>query len=84
MTRHPFDGSVAGKKGHTRTLHYQGAVEILEDKKTGRFHTSYGIHLHDGHGDRTSEDKHVTVVGEFATEHDALHAALEHAKQYFR
>lgn len=84
MTRHPFNGSVEGKKGQTRTLHYQGIVAIVEDRKAERFHASYSIHLHDGHGLRTGGDKHVTVVGEFTTEHEALQTALEHAGKYFR
>lgn len=84
MIKHPFNGSVEGKKGQTRALHYEGVAMIVENKQTQRFHTSYSIHLHDGHGVRLGEDKHVTVVGEFATEHDAMHAALEHSGKYFR
>lgn len=84
MTRHPFNGSVANKRYRSGKLHYQGVVEILEDKKVGKFHASYGIFLHDGHSHRTSEEKRVTLVGEFATEHDALEAALEQATHYFK
>lgn len=84
MHKHPFNGNVEGKKGVTRTLHYQGIVEIVEDRTAGRFHASFGIHLHDGHGHRTSEDKRVTVVGEFDTEQEALQTALEQAGKYFR
>lgn len=84
MTRHPFNGNIEGKKGVTRTLHYQGIVEIVEDRKAGRFHATYGIHLHDGHGRRTSEDKRVPVVGEFGTEQEALQTALDQAGKYFR
>lgn len=84
MVKHLFNGTVEGKKGHTRTRHYQGTAMVYEDKKTGLFHTSYDIHLHEGHGHRTSEDKHVTVVGEFTTQHLALQAALKHADKFFR
>jgi len=84
MIRHPFSGSLEDKKVRTGKLHYQGTVMIVEDKKTGRLHVSYSIHLHDGHSKRTSEERHVTLVGDFATEHDALHAALEHAGKYYR
>ena len=84
MHRHPFSGNIAGKKGVTPTLHYQGIVEVVEDRKAGRFHATYGIHLHDGHGHRTSEEKRVPVVGEFDTEQEALQTALEQAGKYFR
>lgn len=84
MIRHPFNGSIEDRRIRTGKLHYQGTVVIVEDKKEGQFHASYSIHLHDGRGNRTSEDRHVTVVGEFATERDALHTALEHAGKYFR
>ncbi|HET7174475.1 MAG TPA: hypothetical protein VFK21_00555 [Gammaproteobacteria bacterium] len=84
MTRHPFNGNIEGKKGVTSTLHYQGIVEIVEDRKAGRFHASYGIYLHNGRGHRTSEEKRVTVVGEFNTEQEALQTALEQAGKYFR
>jgi len=84
MTRHPFHGSLDNKRFRTGKLHYQGVVEIVEDKKVGKFHASYGIHLHDGHGHRTSEDKTVPIVGEFPSEHDALEAALDNAQKYFR
>ncbi|HEV2175073.1 MAG TPA: hypothetical protein VGR71_15985 [Nitrospira sp.] len=47
-------------------------------------HATYGIHLHDGHGHRTSEDKRVPVVGEFGTEQEALQIALEQAGKFFR
>ncbi|HEV7164694.1 MAG TPA: hypothetical protein VGO35_04795 [Gammaproteobacteria bacterium] len=84
MTRHPFNGSLENKRFRTGKLHYQGVVEIVEDKKTALFHTSFGIHLHDGHSNRTSEEKRVTILGEFTTEHDALSAALDQAQKYFR
>ena len=84
MTRHPFNGSLENKRFRTGKLHYQGVVEIVQDKTAGHFHASYGIHLHDGHSNRTSEEKHVTVIGGFTTEHDALEAALDHAGKYFK
>jgi len=84
MTRHPFNGSLENKRFRTGKLHYQGVVEILEDRKVGKYHACFGIHLHDGHNNRTSEEKRVTLVGEFATEHDALEAALDQAGKYFR
>ena len=84
MTRHPFNGSLDNKRFRTGKLHYQGVVEILEDKKAGKFHASYGIHLHDGHSNRTSEEKRVTLVEVFETEHDALEAALDQAGKYFK
>jgi len=84
MTRHPFNGSLDNKRFRTGKLHYQGIVEILEDKKAGKFHASFGIHLHDGHSNRTSEEKRVTLVELFETEHDALEAALDQAGKYFK
>ena len=84
MTRHPFNGSLDNKRFRAGKLHYQGVVEILEDKKAGKFHASYGIHLHDGHSNRTSEEKRVTLVEVFETEHDALEAALDQAGKYFK
>jgi len=84
MTRHPFHGSLENKKYRTGKLHYQGIVEIVEDKTAGRFHVSYGIYLHDGRGHRTSEEKRVPVVGEFDTEQEALQTALDQAGKYFK
>ncbi len=84
MNRHPFNGSLENKRFRTGKLHYQGVVEIVEDKKAARFHATFGIHLHDGHSHRTSEEKRVTILGEFTTEHDALEAALGQAQKYYR
>lgn len=84
MTRHPFHGSLENKKLRVGKLLYEGIVEIVEDRTAGRFHATYGIHLHDGHGHRTSEDKRVTVVGDFDTEQEALQTALDQAGKYFR
>lgn len=84
MTRHPFHGSLENKKLRAGKLLYEGIVEIVEDRTAGRFHASYGIHLHDGRGHRTSEDKRITVVGDFDTEQEALQTALEQAGKYFR
>ena len=84
MHRHSFNGNIMGKKGVSSTLHYQGVVEIVEDRQAGRFHASFGINLHDGHGRRTSQEKRITVVGDFDTEQEALQTALEQADKYFR
>lgn len=84
MTRHPFHGSLENKRLRAGKLLYEGAVEIVEDRKAGRFHASYGIHLHDGRGHRTSEEQRVTVVGEFDTEQEALQTALDQAGRFFR
>ena len=40
--------------------------------------------MHDGQRHRTSEEKRVTLVGDFESEHDALEAALEQAGKYFK
>ena len=84
MTKHPFNGSTADRRDPGRTMHYEGTVMILQDKTAGRFHTSYSIHMHDGHGTRTTSDRTATVVGAFETEQEALNAGLEHAKKYFK
>lgn len=84
MTRHPFHGSLENKKLRAGKLLYEGMVEIVEDRTAGRFHASYGIHLHDGHGHRTSENKRIIVVGDFDTEQEALRTALDQAGKFFR
>lgn len=84
MIKYSFNGSTDDRRTRTHQLHYEGTVMVLQDRSKGRFHASYNIHLHDGHGKATTSDRTVPVVGEFATEEDALNAALENAKKYFK
>ena len=83
MIKYAFNGNTEDRRTRGHQLHYEGVVLVVQDKSKGRFHTSYVIHLHDGHGKALTTDRTVPVVGEFNTEEEALNAGLEHAKHYF-
>lgn len=81
MMKQPFNGSI---RRSGMELLYRGVIHVLLDARTGTFHASFDIHVEDKQERALNAEKHVTLVGVFATEHEALDAAIKQTRRYFR